>query len=76
MFASPVIYPSSLIPQKWKLFLALNPMTGIIEGFRASLFGGDLDWTLIAVATVLTTILLPGAALIFRRVEDSFADII
>jgi lipopolysaccharide transport system permease protein len=76
MFASPVIYPSSLIPQKWKLFLALNPMTGIIEGFRASLFGGDLDWTLIAVATVLTTILLPSAALIFRRVEDSFADII
>jgi lipopolysaccharide transport system permease protein len=76
LFASPVIYPSSLIPEKWKWLFALNPMTGIIEGFRASLFGQDFDGTLIAMAAGLTLILLLGSAFIFGRVEDSFADII
>jgi homopolymeric O-antigen transport system permease protein len=76
LFASPVIYPSSLVPEKWKWLLALNPMSGIIEGFRASLFGQDFDWMLISIAVGLTLILLFVSMLIFRHVENSFADII
>lgn len=76
LFASPVIYPSSMIPEKWRWILLLNPMTGIIEGFRASLFGKDFEWQAIMVSAVLSMFLLVGAAYIFRRVEDTFADII
>lgn len=76
LFASPVIYPSSMIPEKWKWILSLNPMTGIIEGFRASLFGKDFEWQAIIVSAVLTMFLLVGAAYVFRRVEDTFADIV
>jgi lipopolysaccharide transport system permease protein len=76
LFASPVIYPSSILPEKWKWVLALNPMTGIIEGFRASLFGRNFDWFQIAIAAGLTLILLLSSAFVFRRVEDTFADVI
>ena len=76
LFASPVIYPLSIVPERWRWVFALNPVTGIIEGFRASLFGKDFDWTAIAIATVLSVGLLIYAAYAFRRVEESFADIV
>jgi len=76
MFASPVIYPSSIVPDKWRWALWLNPLTGIIEGFRAALFNRKLDVAAIAVAAALTFALLLCAAYAFRRTEDSFADII
>lgn len=76
LFASPVIYPLSMVPEKWKWILSLNPMTGIIEGFRASLFGKDFEWQAIIVSAGLTMFLLVGAAYVFRRVEDTFADIV
>jgi homopolymeric O-antigen transport system permease protein len=76
LFASPVIYPSSMVPEKWQWVLTLNPMTGIIEGFRASLFGKDFEWQAIIVSAVLTMFLLVVAAHVFRRVEDTFADIV
>lgn len=76
MFASPVIYPSSIVPDKWRWALWLNPLTGIIEGFRAALFNRKFDAAAIAVAAALTFALLICAAYAFRRTEDSFADII
>lgn len=76
LFASPVIYPSSLMPERWKWVLLLNPMTGIIEGFRASLFAKNFDWIAVAVATVLTVTIVIVSAYIFRRVEETFADIV
>ncbi|HET6892448.1 MAG TPA: ABC transporter permease [Pyrinomonadaceae bacterium] len=76
LFASPVIYPSSLMPERWKWVLLLNPMTGIIEGFRASLFAKNFDWTAIAVASVLTLAIVLVSAYVFRRVEETFADIV
>lgn len=76
LFASPVIYPSSIIPEQWRWVLLLNPVTGIIEGFRASLFGTNFDWTAILLSTVITLFLVACSAYLFRRVEDSFADII
>lgn len=76
MFATPIIYPSSLLPEKWLWLMRLNPMTGIIEGYRASLFGTQFDWKAITVSTVITFVLLIYSAYSFRRMERNFADII
>jgi lipopolysaccharide transport system permease protein len=77
MFASPVIYPSSIVPDGWRRALMLNPLTGIIEGFRAALYGGkDFDWPALAAATVIACALLVFSAYVFRRMERSFADLI
>jgi len=76
-FASPIIYPTSLVPERWRWLLALNPMTGIIEGFRAALFGRtSFDWRAIMIAAVITLVLLVYAAVTFKRMEKTFADIV
>lgn len=77
MFASPVIYPASLMPQKWRWILWLNPLTGIIEGFRSSLFGvNKFDWTGLSLSTVITLGVLVYSAYDFRRMEKVFADVV
>ena len=76
MFVSPVIYPTSFLPQRWRLLFAMNPMTGIIEGYRSALFGHSFNWKAIAVATVITVAMLVYASFTFRRMEKSFADIV
>jgi lipopolysaccharide transport system permease protein len=76
MFTSPIIYPVSLLPAKWRWLLALNPLTGIIAGFRASIFGLPLDWQALGVSTGITLVLLVYSAFSFRRMEKSFADIV
>lgn len=76
MFATPVIYPASLVPDKWRWVLALNPVTGIIEGFRAALFGRAMPWDFIGYSTLFTATLLIYSAYSFRRMERIFADLI
>jgi lipopolysaccharide transport system permease protein len=76
MFASPVIYPPGVVPERWRPLLAANPMTGILEGFRASLAGLAFDWRLVAVPSVVAPALLAFAFYVFRRLEDTFADVI
>jgi homopolymeric O-antigen transport system permease protein len=76
LFASPVIYPSSLMPEKWRWVLRLNPLTGIIEGFRSSLFGRPFDWTALGFSTAITLGVLVYSAYHFRRMERFFADIV
>jgi lipopolysaccharide transport system permease protein len=76
MFASPVIYPTSLVPGKWRWLLSLNPLTGIIEGYRAVLFNRQIDGVYLWISCVITLALLAGGAFFFRRMEKSFADII
>lgn len=76
MFASPIIYPSSMLPEKWRWLIALNPLTGIIEGYRAALFGRAFDWKAIGLSTAVTLALLVYSAYTFRRMEKSFADIV
>lgn len=76
-FASPIIYPSSVVPRRWQWVFSLNPMTGIIEGFRTSLFGvREFNWFAIAFSAVFTVVLLVLATATFKRMEKSFADII
>lgn len=76
MFVSSVITPPSLIPEKFRWLFMLNPLTGTIENFRTALFGGSLNWTSLMAATVVTLLVCSGALIYFRRVEQSFADIV
>ena len=77
MFASPIIYPTSLVPERLKWVLALNPLTGIIEGFRAALLGHRaFDWPTLAISAGVALVILVYSAFSFKRMEKSFADII
>lgn len=76
MFASPVIYPASIVPKKWKWLLTINPVAGIIEGFRASLAGGAYNWKHLSISAVMTLLLLVCSIYVFRRFEDTFADVV
>jgi lipopolysaccharide transport system permease protein len=76
MFASPVVYTSTLIPAKWQVIYALNPMTGVVEGFRWALVGGPRPDDLILVSAVASLLVLLGSLVYFRRVERTFADVI
>ncbi len=79
MFVSPVLYPVGLVKGTWpKLFpvYAINPMVGIVDGFRSALAGQPLDWLTLSWSAGLTLVVLVGSAYAFRRVERSFADVI
>jgi lipopolysaccharide transport system permease protein len=76
MFVSPVIYPTSFLPERWRLLFALNPMTGIIEGYRSALFGHAFNLKALLLATSITLAVLVYASFSFRRMEKSFADIV
>jgi lipopolysaccharide transport system permease protein len=74
MFASPVVYSSSIVPAAWRGVYSLNPFVGLIDGLRASVLGRAFDWWSLSVA-LGTAVLLPVfAAYLFRRVEAGFAD--
>ncbi len=77
MFVSPVIYPISMVPQKYQWLLALNPMGGVIEAYRASLLGHmPINWFLLGLSTVIIIILFLSGLYYFRRMEKTFADVI
>ncbi len=77
MFASPVLYPASLVPEPYRFYYGLNPMAGVIEGFRWVLLGKAApDWSMVAVSLVVVALLLVGGVIFFRRVERTFADLI
>jgi lipopolysaccharide transport system permease protein len=77
LFATPVAYPSSLVPERWRAWYGLNPMAGVVDGFRWALLGkaenpGPLLWVSIGVVLLL----LAGGLLYFRRMESTFADVL
>jgi lipopolysaccharide transport system permease protein len=76
MIASPVFYPASLLSEKWRLVFAVNPLTGILEGFRSALFGLPFDWQLIGVSCASLFVLTALSLFIFKKMEDKFADLI
>ena len=77
MYASPVIYPLSLVPEQWRTLYSLNPMVGVIEGFRWALLGKTPpDFSLVAVGAGIVLIVLYGGYLFFKKCEQTFADII
>ena len=76
LFVSSVILPSSALAPRWRWLLMLNPMSGIIEGYRSSLFGLPFDWPAIGTAAIITVLVLIYSIYSFARVERGFADII
>jgi len=77
LFASPVAYPSSLVPEQWRVLYGLNPMAGVIEGFRWALLGkGSGPGPMLAVSVLVTVVLLVSGAYYFRRMEKTFADVV
>jgi lipopolysaccharide transport system permease protein len=75
-YATPVAYSSSLIPDQWRLLYGLNPMTGVVEGFRWALLGKGDAGTLLWVSVGIVGLLLVTGLTYFRRMETSFADVI
>ena len=77
MFLSPVVYPVSMIPEKFRLIYGLNPMAGVIEGFRWALLGKDTpDLVVLAVSFAVVLLLLLGGLVFFRNMESTFADVV
>ena len=76
MFASPVAYPLKVVPAKWRLVYALNPMTGIISGYRSALLGERFYWDCLFVSLLVAVVVFFAGAIYFRRVERRFADIV
>ncbi|MDQ6672231.1 MAG: ABC transporter permease [Chloroflexota bacterium] len=75
MVATPVAYPSSLLEEPWRTLYGLNPMVGVIEGFRWVLLGTDPPQTLLLLSVVVSVLLLVTGAFYYRRAERTFADI-
>ena len=77
MFATPIAYPSSLLPEPWRIVYALNPMVGVVEGFRWALLGTDTaPGPMILVSSLTALIVLFGGVFYFRRMEKTFADVV
>ncbi len=77
MYASPIAYPVSLIPEKWRLLYSLNPLVGVVEGFRWALLGKESpDFSIMAVSAVVVLVVLLGGLVYFKKMEQTFADVI
>jgi len=76
LFASPVVYPSSLLEQPWLTLYGLNPMVGVVEGFRWALLGTDPPKGMIFISFFVSLAILISGAYYFRRIEKGFADVI
>lgn len=76
MYTAPVVYPASLIPKRYQLWYALNPLVAVIEGFRSALLGThDMPWTFVAIGTCSALVLAGSGAFYFTRKQRSFADV-
>nr|WP_321352017.1 ABC transporter permease [uncultured Methanoregula sp.] len=76
MYASPVVYPASMIPESIRYLYGLNPMVGVIEGFRWALLGTDIPGSIILVSIAMVVVLLVSGMFYFRRMEQYYADIV
>jgi lipopolysaccharide transport system permease protein len=76
LFLTPVIYPVRYVPERLQPLIGLNPMAGVVIGFRHALLGSAASWPLVTVSLVTSVVLFLGGLLIFRRMENRFADII
>ena len=78
LYISPVGFSSSIVPEKWRLLYSLNPMVGVIDGFRWAIIGGDYQmyWPGFALSLLVVILLLVGGIFYFRKTEKTFADVI
>ncbi len=77
LFATPIAYPSSLLDEPWRTLFGINPMVGVVEGFRWALLGTETaPGPIIVVSSLVALGLLVGGAFYFRRMEKTFADVV
>ena len=77
LFVTPVVYPSTIIPERWRLLYGLNPMAGVVEGFRWALLDTEsTPGVLIIVSTIVVVVLFVAGLFYFRRMENEFADVV
>ena len=76
MYVSPVIYPVSIVPEKWRFLVALNPMAGIIDAFRSALLGKPFDIPTLSVSAIVAVVIFVSGIAYFQKLERTFADII
>ena len=76
IYSAPIVYTATAIPEKWRLIYSLNPIVGVIEGFRACILGTDIPWLFILPGMVTCALLLVGGLLYFHRMEKVFVDVI
>jgi lipopolysaccharide transport system permease protein len=74
IFVTPVFYPSSLVPEQYRFLLLFNPMSAVVDGFRAALFGLPLPWARLGLSFVAALVVALAGFLYFRRMEQTFAD--
>jgi lipopolysaccharide transport system permease protein len=76
LYATPVTYASSVVPQKWRVAFGLNPMAGIVEGFRSAVLGRPPLWTLVGTSALVAVTTLALGLIYFQRVERTFVDVV
>ena len=76
MFLTPIIYPLEVVPGRWRWLMFFNPLTGIVEGLRATLTGRGFDWSALSLAALITLLIFCAAVYSFQRIEKNFADLI
>ncbi|MBW2737318.1 MAG: ABC transporter permease [Deltaproteobacteria bacterium] len=76
MYTAPIVYSASSIPEKWRFVYSMNPIVGVIEGYRACLLGTPMPWTYIWPGIITALILLVSGAFYFKRMERVFVDVI
>ena len=76
MFTSPIVYSESLVPEKWRWVYELNPLTGLIEGFRSSLLGLEMNWRGLIISAAVTLVLVVYSTYAFKRLDEDFADVV
>jgi homopolymeric O-antigen transport system permease protein len=77
LYVTPIAYPLSKVPERWRGWIAINPLSGIIEGLRSAVvYGREPDWSLLAMSTVLTAAGLAASFVLFKQLDRYFADVI
>jgi lipopolysaccharide transport system permease protein len=76
LFASPVVYPASIVPESVRFLYGLNPMAGVIEGFRWALLGTKMPGAMILVSVGMVAVMLVSGAFYFRKMEQYYADVV
>ena len=76
MYVTPIIYPTTFVPERWRWLLVLNPLSGIVEGYRSALFNRPFEWSHLGVSVLMGSGFLVYALYSFKRMERDFADVI
>ena len=76
VYSAPILYTASRIPEEWRMVYSINPIVGVIEGFRATLLGFPIPWQFVFPGMITLAVMLLGGILYFRRMERTFVDVI